>query len=182
MENPDRGILQQDLITQGKINVYQYWKQETDRNKWRIWDKINPQNTDIPATTIKEVEEELGRRKITVTEGEDQLRWGQKDGGEFNLKEVQHYMADPGQDDPVQHWDKLWNNPQWPKIKIFQWLILHNRILTWDNLRKRGFTGPSRCHLCQTQEETTNHLLDECAYTAELWDWAASIFRQSDRI
>jgi hypothetical protein len=59
MENLDRGILQQDLITQGKINVYQYWKQETDRNKWRIWDKINPQNTDIPATTIKEVEEEL---------------------------------------------------------------------------------------------------------------------------
>jgi ribonuclease HI len=128
------------------------------------------------------VEEELGRWKITVTEGEDQLRWGKKDGGEFNLKEVWHYMTDPDQDDLAQHWDKLWNNPQWPKIKIFQWLILHNRILTWDNLRKRGFTGPSRCHLCQTQEETTNHLLDDCAYTAELWDWAASIFRQSDRI
>jgi hypothetical protein len=182
MENPDRGILQQDLITQGKINVYRYWQQGTDRNKWRTWDKIIPQNNEIPATTIKEVEEELGRRKITVTEGEDQLRWGKKDGGEFNLKEVWHYMADPDQDDLAQHWDKLWNNPQWPKIKIFQWLILHNRILTWDNLRKRGFTGPSRCHLCQTQEETTNHLLDECAYTAELWDWAASIFRQSDRI
>jgi hypothetical protein len=27
-----------------------------------------------------------------------------------------------------------------------------------------------------------NHLLDECTYTAELWDWAASIFRQSNRI
>jgi hypothetical protein len=36
MENSDRGILQQELITQGKINVYQYWKQEMDRNKWRI--------------------------------------------------------------------------------------------------------------------------------------------------
>ena len=35
MENPDRGILQQDLITQGKINVYQYWQQEMDHNKWR---------------------------------------------------------------------------------------------------------------------------------------------------
>ena len=65
------------------------------------------------------MEEELGRRKITVMEGEDQLRWGKKDGGEFNLKEVWHYMADPDQDDLAQHWDKLWNNPQWPKIKIF---------------------------------------------------------------
>jgi hypothetical protein len=34
------------------------------------------------------VEEELGRRKITVTEGEEQLRWGKNDGREFNLKEV----------------------------------------------------------------------------------------------
>jgi hypothetical protein len=27
-----------------------------------------------------------------------------------------------------------------------------------------------------------NHLLDECTLTAEVWDWAASIFRQSNRI
>jgi len=34
------------------------------------------------------VEEELGKRKIAVSEEEDQLRLGKKDGGEFNLKEV----------------------------------------------------------------------------------------------
>jgi hypothetical protein len=32
------------------------------------------------------VEEELGRRKIAVMDGNDQLRWGHKEGGEFNLK------------------------------------------------------------------------------------------------
>jgi len=89
---------------------------------------------------------------------------------------------DLDQDDLVKHWDKLWNNPKCPNIKIFQWLILHNRILNWDNLRKRGFTGSSRFHLCQTQEEATNDLLDEWTYTTELWDWEASIFHQSDRI
>jgi hypothetical protein len=36
---------------------------------------------------MKEVEEELGKRKIVVSEEEDQLRWGRKNGGEFNLKE-----------------------------------------------------------------------------------------------
>ena len=68
MENLDRGILQQELIMQGKINVYQYWKQEMDRNKQRIWDKITLQNNDPPATIVKELEEELGRHKITVME------------------------------------------------------------------------------------------------------------------
>jgi hypothetical protein len=67
------------------------------------------------------------------------------------------------------------------KNKNFKWLVLHNRILTWENLRKRGFIGLSWCHLCQTKEETTNHLLDECSYTSEIWDWAAGIFRQSNR-
>jgi hypothetical protein len=85
------------------------------------------------------------------------------------------------QEDPVQQWGKIWDSPQWPKIKIFKWLVLHNRILTWENLRKRGFIGPSQCHLCQAKEETMNHLLDECNYTTKIWDWAASIFRQSNR-
>jgi hypothetical protein len=54
------------------------------------------------------VEEELGRQKIVFMEGNDQLRWGQKDGGEFNLKEAQHYIADQDQEDLTQQWDKLW--------------------------------------------------------------------------
>jgi hypothetical protein len=82
----------------------------------------------------------------------------------------------------TQQWEKLWNNPHWPKIKVFQWLILHNRILTWENLKKRGFIGPSRCHLCEEKDETMNHLMDECPYTTKVWDWASSIFRQSNRV
>jgi hypothetical protein len=35
---------------------------------------------------MKEVEEELGKRKFGVSEEEDQLRWGRKNGGELNLK------------------------------------------------------------------------------------------------
>jgi hypothetical protein len=78
--------------------------------------------------------------------------------------------VDEDEEDPTQQWGKIWCNPQWPKIKLFEWLVLHNRILTWENLRKRGFIGPYHHHLCQSKEETTNHLLDEFSYTAELWD------------
>jgi hypothetical protein len=47
--------------------------------------------------------------------------------------------------------------------------------------KKRGFIGPSWCHLYQAKEETTNHLLDECIYTTEIWDWVVGIFQQSNR-
>jgi hypothetical protein len=131
------------MIVQGKTKVYHYSKQETDHNRWRIWDNLSSLNRDQITTIVKEVEEELRKRKLVVSEEEDQLRWGQKKGREFNLKEARHYIANQDQEDPAQQWDKLWNNPQWPKIKIFKWLVLHNRILTWENLRKRGFIGLS---------------------------------------
>jgi hypothetical protein len=182
MENPDREELQQEMTVQGKTKIHHYWKPRNDSDRWRTWDKLNPQNRDCIATLAKEVEEELGKRKIAVSEDEDQLRWGRENGGEFNLKEAWYYIVDQDQEDPTQQWGKIWSNPQWPKIKMFEWLVLHNRILTWENLRKRGYIGPSRCHLCQAKEETTNHLLDECSYTTELWDWATGIYRQSNRI
>jgi hypothetical protein len=65
---------------------------------------------------------------------------------------------------------------------MFKWLVLHNRIITWEDLRKRGYIGPSRFHLYQYNEETTNHLLHEFSYTRELWDWATGIYRHSNRI
>jgi len=131
---------------------------------------------------MKEVEEEMGKRKIIVSEEEEQLRWDRKNGGELNLKEEWFYIIGQDQEDSAQQLENIWSRPQWPKIKMFEWLVLHNQILTWENLRKMGFIGPSRCHLCQDKEETTNHLLDESNYTAELWDWAVCIYCQSNRI
>jgi hypothetical protein len=169
------------MTEQGKIKIHHYWKQENDHDRWRIWDKLNPQNRDRIATIMKEVEEELGKMKIVVSEEEEKLRWARNNGGEFNLKEAWNYIVDQNQEDLAQQWGNIWGSPQWPKIKMLKWIVLHNQILTWENLRKRGFIGPSQCHLSQPKEETMNHLLNECNYTTEIWDWEACIFLQSNR-
>ena len=80
-----------------------------------------------------------------------------------------------------QVWNDLWRNSQWMKIKLFMWVVHQNKILTWENLLKRGFVGPSKCHLCGLQEETIEHLLNLCPFTSTLWDWVASVFRKTDR-
>jgi hypothetical protein len=48
--------------------------------------------------------------------------------------------------------------------------MMENRILTWDNLIKRGMIGPSRCVLCGEREEYVNHLMVECLFTKEIWN------------
>jgi ribonuclease HI len=66
-------------------------------------------------------------------------------------------------------WKAIWNFPSIPKIDHFAWTLTHNSILTFDNLKKRGWEGPSRCPLCRSQEETPEHLLLECEFSKKVW-------------
>jgi hypothetical protein len=48
-----------------------------------------------------------------------------------------------------KHW---WWKPIWKlkyplKAKIFLWLALSNKVLTWDNFKKRAWQGPGWCIL-----------------------------------
>jgi hypothetical protein len=65
------------------------------------------------------------------------------------------------------------------KISTFLWLLVQNKILTWDNLRQRGFIGPSIFHLCQQQEETMEHILNQCPFSGLIWDQASQCMRRT---
>ena len=62
----------------------------------------------------------------------------------------------------------LWkfNIPE--KIRCFIWLLIKNKVLTWDQLIKRGSQGPSCCQLCKKEEETAQHLFLECHFTKNI--------------
>jgi hypothetical protein len=49
------------------------------------------------------------------------------------------------------------------------WIVLEQRIPTWENLVKRGFHGPSRCILCGIYKETVYHLFLDCNFTKDIW-------------
>jgi len=52
---------------------------------------------------------------------------------------------------------------------MFVWTLAHRSILAGENLRRRGWEGPSRCPLCTQEEENSDHLLLQCAYAKEVW-------------
>jgi len=43
----------------------------------------------------------------------------------------------------------LWKWDMAPKIKLFTWLLLEKKIITWENLQKRGKLGPRFFVLCK---------------------------------
>jgi len=48
--------------------------------------------------------------------------------------------------------------------------MIENRILTWENMIKRGFVGPSRSVLCGGEEEKINLVMINCPFTKEVWN------------
>eukprot|EP00253_Pinus_taeda_P015992 PITA_15992 len=161
--------------------VSDFWDQVRNNCKWRIWKDMGYSEESPLKAQIVSLALDLEQRKILVSYLSDQLRWGRNTEGNFNLKEVKRVALGFDYQNLDQIWKNLWWNPHWMKIKLFMWLVQQKKILTWENMLKKGFVGPSKCHLCGLQDEMMEHLLNLYAFTSTLWDWVTSIFRQLDR-
>ena len=70
----------------------------------------------------------------------------------------------------------IWNSCVRPKLSFFVWEASWGRVLTLDRLQKRGWALANRCFLCQTCEESIDHLLIHCEKTREVWMLLLSFF------
>jgi zinc-binding in reverse transcriptase len=48
------------------------------------------------------------------------------------------------------------------RVVIFSWLLLNNRLLSTNNLIKRGWILPSMCYLCRQHQESASHIFTQC--------------------
>ena len=88
------------------------------------------------------------------------MAWDLTPNGNFTVKFAYTFMfsKDPC---PIL-WRKVWITSLIPKINFFWWAAQHVKILTIDNLKKRGFYITNRCCLCKEKEESISQLFIEC--------------------
>lgn len=65
-------------------------------------------------------------------------------------------------------WKSLWKLKGPLKNRIFLWLALSRKVLSWDKCNKRTWQGPRRCILCK-KRSWNYYLLVHCTYTKEVW-------------
>ena len=63
----------------------------------------------------------------------------------------------------------VWNSWMPPRISFFAWEATWAKILTLDQLKKRGWRIPNRCYWCKEEKETSDHILIHCSKTRLLW-------------
>jgi hypothetical protein len=177
-QDPQWDILKPSLqLTQG-IQVKKYWQDIRQAKEWKIW-HLDPDHISLMGHLLSALKQTLDQRKIKVNTQPDKLRWGYFPTGNFTLKEAYHLTAQHISlpDDII--WKKIWKGNLWPKVATFLWKTAHQKILTWDQLCKRGFQGPGLCSMCKENSETMEHLLNSFSFSNTLWDQGAISFQKS---
>jgi hypothetical protein len=84
-------------------------------------------------------------------EREDELLWDGDGDGEYTSRVGYIKLSvDFHQRETLWWWKNIWKQHCPAKGKLLVWLILGNKLPTWDNLQKRLYFGSRQCALCKT--------------------------------
>ena len=98
--------------------------------------------------------------KAVVVEEEDKLLWAATKSGSFSIKSL-YSILEVGKVEPFPS-NGVWNAWVPPKLSFFAWEASWGKVLTLDQLQRRGWVLANRCSLCYAHEESIDHILLHC--------------------
>ena len=107
-------------------------------------------------------------------EEEDRVFWTASKCGAFSVKSL-YFMLELG-GSSLFPCDSIWRVRVPPKVAFFSWEASWGKVLTLEQLQRRGFSLANRCFLCLSEVETVDHLLLHCVKTQVLWNLLLSLF------
>jgi hypothetical protein len=104
----------------------------------------------------------------------DKMRWDLKKNEAFDIRS--YYLALRGSENISFPWKGIWGVKAPRRIAFFVWTASWGRILTCDNLRRRGIVLVWWCWMCRCSGETVDHLLLHCPVAREIRSYVFQLF------
>jgi hypothetical protein len=105
---------------------------------------------------------------------DDGLWWSLKNSGIFDVRS--RYSSFRDSSSLIFPWKCIWRTKAPRRACFFVWTAAWQKILTCENLRKRGYSITSWCCMCCCNGETVEHLLLHCHVAGALWNWIFKAF------
>lgn len=117
------------------------------------------------------IKSKLRNGGIFRTTKHDYLIWRNSDGVEsINVRDIYRLLISDSRQQSISSFPSIfWKTGCQSKMVFFSWLTFHNKNLTWENLKKRGWLGPGLCPLCSSAEEDNSHLFLLCKESRHIW-------------
>ena len=102
------------------------------------------------------------------------MLWKETKDGIFSVKSLYSILdSRRGVQFPI---NIIWNPCVPTKVGFFAWEAFWGKVLTLDQLKKRGRCLANRCFLCYKEEESIDHILIQCSKARVLWELLFALF------
>jgi zinc-binding in reverse transcriptase len=121
--------------------------------------------------------QEVTRNLHSNLQFEDEVYWKGNSTGVLTAKSAYFTMKNGPRIKTIKiNIDEIWKLNVPPRFKVWAWMMLLNRILTTDNLKKKGWSLVSMCVMCRANEESVEHLFSSCSFTCFLFHTLSLLF------
>ena len=104
---------------------------------------------------------------IILANHPDAISWRWTANGEFSTASAYAIQFEGSQRSNFK--EIIWKSGSPLKCRIYSWMAVLGRVLTADNLAKRGWPHSPSCRLCGNAPEDATHLLAACPFARDLW-------------
>jgi len=112
---------------------------------------------------------------IRIRHGEvDRLVWNLSKKRNFEVKTF--YKALVCHEAAYFPWKGIWRVKAPKRVAFFVWTATLGKILTHDNLRRRGIVVVEWCVMCKKYEESVDHFFLHCDVARFVWSYFYSLF------
>ena len=108
---------------------------------------------------------------------ESDCGWRLKKNGDFDI--YSYYNALRGVFFFHFPLEGIWGVKAFRRVSFFVWMAAWGKILTGENLRRKGFTIVDWCCMCHSSGEIVDHLLIHCVWGGrghKLWSFVFRLF------